>query len=594
MASSVPSKRLRVGYDHYAPAGGYRPPMAPAADHMIRSNLSWHRQPELPHVHEDAVRRAWQIDPYVSDPQSVISTITSFFVSTDATTFRFLPEKAFKTWVQNNAHHRNKSPEDLMLVYSILALGSLLSTAGSGGLDPRKEKTNHYAQVARYATEHATMSLQLVQARILLSLYYMAISRLIDANEMSSSAVSAAAYLQLNLELDQSPDRLNGLFPTRMAVTNPADIFLRLPMDIGSFEEQEDVSVPVSAFENFNSSGLPEPDQKHRETQTVDKGTKVGMMGCLIQVVALWGEVMALIYRVAHSGNRLSEDEVDIMAKFHQRVLSRLESWRTSLSPSFLFTAATLDNVQRENKGSLILMHLIYHLTMVKAHRHIHPRFSTSSMQRPEHAHIARTNAHQLLGLVCTVANHIRATGSPSPAGASMPPPFTSFAVLEALDVLSAEGHIRELPGLIDGFAIARSVLEILGMVWEDARAHKTILDHRLDRLVALRERTEGLDDALAVPLVGRGRGNMSEYQFEVGGIPVYVANSDDGLDKTYQNEKDGTVDDAKDEQQVAATVQEGLLSWQMGETLETRFPREMDCIYAGLPTTHAPRVMTT
>lgn len=55
--------------------------MAPVADHMIRSNLSWHRQPELPHVHEDAVRRAWQIDPYVSDPESVISTITSFFVS---------------------------------------------------------------------------------------------------------------------------------------------------------------------------------------------------------------------------------------------------------------------------------------------------------------------------------------------------------------------------------------------------------------------------------------------------------------------------------------------------------------------------------
>ncbi|KAK3955378.1 hypothetical protein QBC32DRAFT_311165 [Pseudoneurospora amorphoporcata] len=614
MTSFVPSKRLRIGYDHYAPAGGHRPPMAPAVDHMMRSNLSWHSQPELPRVHEDAVCRAWQIDPYVSDPESVISTITSFFVSTDATTFRFLPEKAFKTWVQNNAHHENKSPEDLMLVYSILALGSLLSTAGSSGLDPRKEQTHHYAQVARYATKHATISLQLVQARILLSLYYMAVLRPIDANEMSSSAISAAAYLQLNLELDQSPDvglksfpygltragfaecrrrtfwscflleRLNGLFPTRMAVTNPADIFLRLPMDIGSFEEQEDVSVPVSAFQNFNYSSFPEPHQKHSETQIVGKGTKVGMMGCLIQVVALWGEVMALIYRIAHCGNRLSEDEVDAMAKFHQRILSRLESWRTSLSPSFLFSAATLDNMQRENKGSLILMHLIYHLAMVKAHRHIHPRFSTSSLQRSEHACIARTNAHQLLGLVCTVANHIRATGNAGPDGTSMPPPFTSFAILEALDVLSAEGHIQDLPGLVDGLAIARSVLEILGMVWEDARAHKTILDHRLDRLVALRERTEGLDDALAVPPVGRGRRSMSEYGFELGGIRVYVANSDDGLDQPYQNERDG--------KQAAAAGSEGILSWQMGETLEARFPREMDCIYGGLQKTNAPITM--
>nr|CAD11360.1 conserved hypothetical protein [Neurospora crassa] len=549
MVSSVPSKRLRVGYDNYAPAGEHRPLMAPAADHMIRSNMSWHRQPELPRVHEDTVCRAWQTDPYVSDPESVISTIASFFVCIDATTFRFLPEKAFKIWVQNLAHHKNKSPEDLMLVYSILALGSLLSIAGSSRLDHKTEKTNHYAQVARYATEHATMSIQLVQARILLSLYYMAVSKPIDANEMSSSAMSAAAYLQLNLELDQSPDvgrnsfpygltragfsecrrrtfwscflleRLNGLFPTRMAVINTADIFLRLPMDIRSFEEQEDVSVPVSTFENINSSGLPEPDQEHRDMQTVDKGTKAGMMGYLIQVVALWGQVMALIYRVAHSGSHLSEGEVDVMAGFHQRLLSRLESWRT--------------------------------------------------------------------------ANHIEASGNASPDGTSMPPPFTSFAVLEALDVLSAEGRIQHLPELIDSLAIARSVLEILGMVWEDARAHKTILDHRLDRLVALREKTEGLHDALAVPLAGRGRGNMSEYEFEFGGTRVYVANPDDSLDRTYYNGEDGTLCDAKDEKRVAATFSEGVLSWQMGEMLETRFPREMDCIYAGLQTTHAPRIMT-
>ncbi|KAL0467111.1 hypothetical protein QR685DRAFT_574564 [Neurospora intermedia] len=623
MASSVPSKRLRVGYDNYAPAGEHRPLMAPAADHMIRSNVSWHRQPELPRVHEDTVCRAWQTDPYVSDPESVISIITSFFVCIDATTFRFLPEKAFKIWVQNVAHHKNKSPEDLMLVYSILALGSLLTIAGSSGLDHKTEKTNHYAQVARYATEHATMSIQLVQARILLSLYYMAISKPIDANEMSSSAMSAAAYLQLNLELDQSPDvgrksfpygltragfsecrrrtfwscflleRLNGLFPTRMAVINTADIFLQLPMDIRSFEEQDDVSMPVSTFENINSSGLLEPDQKHRDMQAVDKGTKAGMMGYLIQVVALWGQVMALIYRVAHSGSHLSEGEVDVMAGFHQRLLLRLESWRSSLSPGFLFSAAALDKVQRENKGSFILMHLIYHLTMVKAHRHIHSSFSTLSLQRFEYARIARTNAHQLLDIVCTVANDLKASGNASPDSISMPPPFTSFAVLEALDVLSAEGRIQHLPELIDSLTIARSVLEILGMVWEEARAHKTMLDHRLDRLVALREKTEGLDDALAVPLAGIGRGNMSEYEFEFGGTRVYVANPDDSLDRTYHNGEDGTVCDAQDEKQAAATVSEGVLSWQMGDMLETRFPREMDCIYAGLQTTHAPRSIT-
>lgn len=74
-----PLKRVRVGYDHYSPTTGTRspmPPMAPTSD-AARSSLLW-RQPEsLPRIHEDVLCRAWQPDPYVSDPQFVASTITS-------------------------------------------------------------------------------------------------------------------------------------------------------------------------------------------------------------------------------------------------------------------------------------------------------------------------------------------------------------------------------------------------------------------------------------------------------------------------------------------------------------------------------------
>jgi hypothetical protein len=92
----------------------------------------------------------------VSDPQFVLSTVSSFFVHADGTGLRFLPERLFKEFVQASAHR--KSPEDLMLVYSVLALGVSLS----GG---SRLAAHEYAEVARYATDRSALSLQLEAQR---------------------------------------------------------------------------------------------------------------------------------------------------------------------------------------------------------------------------------------------------------------------------------------------------------------------------------------------------------------------------------------------------------------------------------------------
>lgn len=123
-------KRMRIGFDSWssmesAPSSMNRTPEA------AKASISWQpRQPiELPPIHGDVLNRAWQTDPYVSDPEA-ISTVISSFVHTDSTmALRFLPETAFTSWLAGNAHI--KSLEDLMLIYSILAVGIALS--GGGG-----------------------------------------------------------------------------------------------------------------------------------------------------------------------------------------------------------------------------------------------------------------------------------------------------------------------------------------------------------------------------------------------------------------------------------------------------------------------------
>lgn len=82
------SKRIRLGYEHYAPTGGQRSPILPMPDTSRSRAASWQQSRELPRIHEDILCRVWQTDPYVSDPQSVLSTISSFFVHADGTSLR--------------------------------------------------------------------------------------------------------------------------------------------------------------------------------------------------------------------------------------------------------------------------------------------------------------------------------------------------------------------------------------------------------------------------------------------------------------------------------------------------------------------------
>jgi hypothetical protein len=535
------AKRIRVGYEHYAAAGGQRSPLLPIPGAL--QSLSWqqHHHRELPRIHEDVLCRVWQTDPYVSDPQSVLRTISSFFVHADATALRFLPEKVFKEFVQASAHR--KSPEDLMLVYSILALGVSLS----GG---SKMVAHEYSEVARYASDRTALSLQLVQARILLSLYYLQVSRPSDANDMSSAAISTATCLQLNMELERSHDgakypfgmsfagftecrrrtfwscflveRVNGLFPTRISIINKDDIFLSLPGRVQDFENQVESASP-----------LFEPDFSALRTR--DPGLDI--MGFLVHIVAIWGDAMTTVYRLAHRGTRYNFD----YASFQAEMLSRLEQWRSSLAEALDFSALNLEQVPPEEKGSFLLMHLVYHLTLIKLHRHVHPRFLTAE-QRHEHSLAAQKHAEKLLDVICVTAKDC------SIGRTTMPPPFTSHAILEAVDVLSAEGAISALPRLVDRLATARSVIEILSTVWDDATGHKAAMDHRLDKLANLRD--------LRLP----ADSSAGDAAASVPGVRVF-------LNKEPVEGKRLPVGSC----------------WQMAGALEGRFPKDMDTVYTSL-----------
>ncbi len=592
-----PHKRVRTGYEqHYAPTvSGQRSPLAPTSDSarpgiamgmgmgmgmgagagagtgagtgsgtgtgMGAVGVSWPPPPpELPRIHEEVLMRAWQTDPYVSDPQSVTATIASFFVHLDYTALRFLPETAFTAWIQSSAaaHHR-KSPEDLMLVYSILALGLALS----GG---PKHIAFEYAQVGRYASERAALSIQLVQARLALALYYLSASRLRDANDMSSAASWAATCLQLNIEMDQARDatltdfpyglarqgyaecrrrtfwacflveRLNGLFPNRPTILQTEDIFLRLPSDSKSFEDQIEAAAP--AFEpHFSASYVQHHHHHHHHG--------MGITGYLVRIVAIWGDIMTCIYRIAHRGAYYEFD----YCKFHHDTMARLEDWRMSLPPLLASYGPSPAGLGQDEAPSFMAMHLIYHLAVIKLHRHTHTRFLTASLSR-EYAAVAREHSWRLLDLWSGMA-----ADNNSVARAGGFHPFASSALLEAADVLTAEGSCAELPRLHANLVRARAAISAASTAWAEAQVHGMALDHRLDRLASIRDRG-------------------SETESPGPGIRLFLVREDEDGDSN-SNSGNGT----------ARTGERGLSAgrcWQLMEPIESRFPRDMDCIYGG------------
>lgn len=566
------TKRIRIGFEGYAPAVG-TPSQTPGPHAQSggigggKAAFAWTTRSEPPHrPTEDLLRRAWITDPYVTDPQPTITIISSFFARVEPTGLGFLPEAPFKAWVQSKAHR--KSADDMMLLYSVLAVGVALSDAEPEYLG------EECALVAKYATANSKLSLQLVQARILLSLYYLIRNESCRSIETSASAISASICLGLNLELDESQEsliideipyglslesykecrrrtlwgcfmyeKLDGSFPTRLCELNAADIFVRLPCSQQAFDSDEDGGMPL--FEVPIGGGLMEKTSQ-----------PLSLMAECAQITAIWTEVMSNIYRMNHC----RPSSWGRYMALHRPAADALRDWENTLPRRHQLTADNLrEAIQAGESGSMVGMHLVYHSTAIKLHRHLPVDLIAADLRR-SYLLVARNHARRILEIVRIMdevycAGRTASRGAPATAGTpatALPPAFCSLAILEAMDVLCAEGAAAELPGLIADLGVAERVMALLGTVWGGARFQRTMIENRIAKLGEIREHAEaGAGDELA--------GSMS-------GCCVFVVpvDSDGGGADNSAGLAPGTY-------------------WQVSESLDRRFKRDLDLVFGCL-----------
>lgn len=519
------AKRQRNGYNDYTPVASEASPRLSVQD-TASPSTAW-AEARTPRSSDHTLQSDWQTDPFQSVERELTDELLAvFFTYVPETAYCMFPKRKFTEWAR---YTRDKSLNDLMLIYSILALAAVFSPKSK-----HQDLGARYAAIARYACDNRQIGIQLVQARLMLSLYYFATNNPNDSWDFCGSAVRAATGLKLNIEIEKSDDaylktfpfglnfsgyaecrrrtfwscylmdRFNGFGSGHLSMVDPKHVYLRLPCDEISFESQVNVQNPLFEVSNPSSQAYPRT---------------LGLMAYLINISSIWGDVMSNIYS---NSQRSQPNRVSEFNEFYRSTMDRLSSWKNTLPNRFAIPAEVLERVTDAGEfGTCITMHALYHTTIMKLHRYIKP-YNLEQSQRIRYVSIAEEHAKSLLDITNIVAKRGESTAMRSPSSnisIEFTSPYVGHAIVSAVDILSAKPRIASIPSIIESFSGARAVLIEIAQFWQTARTQEALISQRVSGLTEITRRTWSPSPK-----------SLSNETFEMR----------DPLEKTFTRENDG------------------------------------------------------
>ncbi|PSN74438.1 hypothetical protein BS50DRAFT_481092 [Corynespora cassiicola Philippines] len=461
--------------------------------------------------HQDQLALQWEQDPYETDARLTMRLLDLYFLHAGRATYGIFPRKPFLAWVETN---REKSQDHLMLLYSVLAMGSIFSRDAD-----HRTIGKRFASVAAYATEKrfGKFTLQLCQSRLMLALYNFARGKAQEAWDFCGAGLRAISALKLNTEdgIRELPDtlteldygfdrrtleeccrrtfwsgflmdvsstaftatttldlmlqqRYNGFCGGTLCVINIEDTFLRLPC-------------PESAYEASNPSDtiLFDFDLMSRQSPP---GPPLGHMAYLTLISAIWGDVLTFTSRSVH---RPDSGYERIYETFYAKTIERLDAWRSMLPANLHYTAQNLDNsIIEGHAGTFISLHALYHTTLIRLNRHVRLHALPEERIRRNIDNAFR-NASIFFSIMHSLAANNRQRRLPLNIASEFlfSTPFPGYALMLSIDVISSAGTVSTLPSLIETLGTATSCIEELATFWASARAQKKAISSRMKQL---------------------------------------------------------------------------------------------------------------
>ena len=511
--SGLPSKHLK-NFCSVLTTGG-----RDMSVHSFETELSGPANGIGPPVHEDGrwgsyrvdqLALGWERDPYEADPGLTSHLLDLYFTHIGSATYCMFPRQHFTAWVEAC---KGKSRDDRMLLYSVLAMGSIF-TADSEKWSVGKQ----FAGIATYATEKrfGKFSLQLCQGRLMLALYNFARGKATEAWDFCGSALRAISALKLNTEegvkdipddtdLDFGFDRLmleecrrrtfwsgflmdvsstdfilatayilmlqqryNGFCGGTLCVIHTEDTFLRLPCLESAYGSSTPPETPLFDFDILKRGSPP--------------NSALGAMAYLALISAIWGDVMTHTSRAVH---RFDNTYGKLYQDFYSGTCDRLEAWMAHLPSHLHYSQHNLDiSITGGYAGTFLSIHALYHTTIMRLNRHVRTT-SLSSSEIRRNIVRATQDATQFLSVMQALSHPSRSRRLPSnPFIFSTP--FPGYALMIACDILTSGGLISELPGLMQSISNSLFCINELAEFWASALAQQKAIRARLKQLAEI------------------------------------------------------------------------------------------------------------
>ena len=458
------------------------------------------------------------VDPYTLDPDLAQYYLDQYFNNINDNNLYIFPRRLFTTWVK---HSRRKSLWDKMLLYALLALGTVFATNRD-----RELHGKWFAKVAHKAESaiRGKFTLQAIQTRLILAMYNFAKGNNAKAWDYSGSAVRCASGMRLNREPVESEvkhesskvydlppivlleckrrtfwatmifDQLVG-FCTGQEPCQIPEFYLHLPCDEQTYEEGRIPKTPF--FGQPMRDVLPGNDSHH---------ANVGLMGQCICILALWTEIISFAAQMKYK----TALEVDSTADaFYSTMLRKLDTWKRNLPPHLQYSQDTQDNIKlshenikaAQRRGVLGIfggVHLFAYCALMRLNRHIYPEHITITrkMRNIGDAYVA---AEQSLLLLEKMAFQSTEDGHKE-AVSGVSAPFIGYAVICAIDILTAAGLIADLVGhnsrTMSLIGSSLTGLEQVQSHWKNTERQLAAVADRYQNILAIVHSPESLSKA--------------------------------------------------------------------------------------------------
>ncbi|KAF3009452.1 hypothetical protein E8E13_001605 [Curvularia kusanoi] len=441
-------------------------------------------------LYQDHLALQWEQDPGELDPRVTSHILDMYFQHAGRATYGMFPRNAFMSWAQSG---RRKSQDDRMILYSVLAMGSLFSPDTEN-----RALGKRFAAVATYAAEKrfGKFSLQLCQSRLLLALYHFAQGKAQPAWDFCGGGLRVLSALNLNTEegikvlADEAletgygfdrrtfeeccrrtfwsgflMDRYNGFFGGTLFVVSIDDAFVRLPCLESSYESGTIGETPFFDYELLNRFAPRTPS--------------LGHMAYLCLISALWGDVLAFTGRAVRRSDTGYEQHYEA---FYTKTYERLEGWHAMLPLHLRYSQQNLEHsIAEGNIGTFMSLHALYYASAIRLNRYI--RVSAMPVEKiARNIEHALHNAASFLSMMHDLSLIGRQRRNNS-ADCFFSTPFPGYALMLSIDVLSSAGTFAALPRLIDAIGSTMSCIDELATFWASARSQQKAVSNRLKQL---------------------------------------------------------------------------------------------------------------